>query len=104
MIHDLWQPCTGYVQVVSSRRCFFVLAKNLQPGYREQTFAPQSGIYLNYLCVMEKEDKDTENDFDDKNGRPDEDLDFIQDFINRKKLQNKILREIIENMKQSDKE
>ena len=56
---------------------------------------------------MEKDDKDKKDkaiDLEVQNGRPDEELNFIQEFIERKKLQNRILKEIIDNIKQSDKE
>ena len=42
-------------------------------------------------------------DLEKQNDQAEDDSNFIQEYIEKKKLQNRILREIIENFKQSDK-
>jgi hypothetical protein len=56
---------------------------------------------------MARDDKEinkeriAQEDHNDENG---DEMNFIKDFIERKKLQNRVLRDIIENIKQSEKE
>ena len=47
---------------------------------------------------------DDQEPIEELNSESQDNMDFIHDFIERKKLQNRILREIIDHIKLSDKE
>jgi hypothetical protein len=51
----------------------------------------------------EKIEKIEEREDLKENDQNEDDTNFIQEYIEKKKLQNRVLREIIENFKQSDK-
>ena len=51
----------------------------------------------------EKIEKIEERENLKENDQNEDDTNFIQEYIEKKKLQNRVLREIIENFKQSDK-
>ncbi|MEI7724256.1 MAG: hypothetical protein WCK09_04080 [Bacteroidota bacterium] len=50
------------------------------------------------------ENNDDQEPIEELNSESQDNMDFIHDFIERKKLQNRVLREIIDNIKTSDKE
>ncbi len=59
--------------------------------------------------MKKEENKHIDNNYDQEpieelNSESQDNMDFIHDFIERKKLQNRILREIIDNIKSSEKE
>lgn len=68
-----------------------------------------SGMSRFNTLQMENDENDKIEDRTDE-GNPEEqlgesdDIHFIQDYIEKKKLQNRILQEIIENMKYPEKE
>ena len=87
--------------------CFFVQAENLHWGSGEVTFASAFSNHLFFQQHMTRDDKEinkkriVQEDHKDENG---DEMDFVKDFIERKKLQNRVLRDIIENIKQTDKD
>ena len=48
---------------------------------------------------MKESDDET---FDERIDEPDDKLDFIQEFIDRKKLQNRVLQELIDKLNQAE--
>ena len=75
----------------------FVQAIYFENGQSGVTFVCRSGDVPDRTCSMEEDkDKREENGVD-----PEDNPDFIQEFIERKKLQNKVLQKLIDQINQN---
>jgi hypothetical protein len=81
------------VQVFYQASHGFVQVENLETGSIHRKFVSRSGHATELNTSMEEKDK-KQADFE--NIPAEERPDFIQEFIDRKRLQNKVLQDIID--------
>ena len=100
------------MQVVFVCLCSFVQANYLQWTFSRRIFAHRFGNKKNEMKNNENEKNEKNEKIEvrlDQDGAEnfvdpaDDEMNFIKEFIEQKKLQNRILKDILENIKHTEK-